>query len=371
MPYSRDTVLGGKLRVIRLVGEGGLGEVYEVEHLLTRHRRALKVLKPQWRTDTELVERFLREASAAGHIGNPHIVETFDAGTLDDGSPYLLMELLEGQSLDVVLRWHGRLEVGVAVRLMLQVCDAIAAAHDAGIVHRDLKPENLFLLKRDGRHFVKVLDFGISKFDTGLTGRPKVTNTFTSLGTPLYMSPEQMRATKDVDGRADVYAMAVILYEAVAGTTPFVADSFAELAAQALRGEAKPLHELMRDVPPALSRIVAQAMAPDRNHRHASPRELADELEPFATDGVTQLTEMPKARRPEVQHLAERQLTVSPYGPTASPNAPAERALTDEATPAAEGLGAPRCNAAAGTTGASRRAPFSSSTSPRWSRSLA
>ncbi|MDX2009288.1 MAG: protein kinase [Myxococcaceae bacterium] len=335
MAFSRDTVLASKLRVVRLIGEGGLGEVYEVEHLFTRHRRALKVLKPQWRTDGELVERFLREASAAGHIGNPHIVETFDAGTLEDGSPYLLMELLEGQPLDVVLRWHGRLEVGVAVRIMLQVCDAMSAAHETGIVHRDLKPENLFLLKRDGRHFVKVLDFGISKFDSGLTGRPKVTNTFSALGTPLYMSPEQMRATKDVDGRADIYSMAVILYEAIAGTTPFVADSYAELAAQALRGEAKPLHELVRGVPPVLSRIVARAMAVDLRQRHASPRELADELEPFATDGVTSLTEMPKERPPGSPRLDERQPTVSPWGPTAPPAIEASPALTEEATPVA------------------------------------
>ena len=131
MAYPVDTILAGKLRVVRQLGEGGIGEVYEVEHQLTRHRRALKVLKPQWRGDTELVERFQREASAAAHIGNPHIVETFDAGTLEDGSPYLLMELLDGQSLDQVLRWNGRLEPSVAVQLMLQVCDAVAAANDA------------------------------------------------------------------------------------------------------------------------------------------------------------------------------------------------------------------------------------------------
>ena len=320
MTYARDTVLGQKLRVVRLVGQGGLGEVYEVEHLLTRHRRALKVLKSQWRSDTELVERFLREASAAGHIGNPHIVETYDAGTLEDGSPYLLMELLDGQSLDVVLRWNGRLDVGVAARLMMQVCDAVAAAHDAGIIHRDLKPENLFLLKRDGHHFVKVLDFGISKFDTVLTGHAKVTDTFTSLGTPLYMSPEQMRSSKAVDVRTDVYALAVILYEAISGAPPFAATSFAELAAMALRGEAKSLNMVAPDVPLLLSRIVARAMAPDRNQRHPSVRAFADELEPFASSGVTSLTELP--RRAEVRaerRGADADAEVSGWGPTAPP----------------------------------------------------
>lgn len=338
MAYARDTVLGQKLRVVRLVGQGGLGEVYEVEHLLTRHRRALKVLKAQWRSDTELVERFLREASAAGHIGNPHIVETYDAGTLEDGSPYLLMELLEGQSLDVVLRWNGRLDVGVATRLMMQVCDAVAAAHDAGIIHRDLKPENLFLLKRDGHHFVKVLDFGISKFDTGLTGHAKVTNTFTSLGTPLYMSPEQMRSSKDVDERSDVYALAVILYEAISGTPPFNAESFAELAAMALRGEAKSLHDVVPLVPLVLSRIVARAMAPDRTQRHPSVRAFAEELEPFASSGVTSLTELPRRAEPGTRGAAEADSGVSGWGPTAPPGgatAPTTMtsALTEEAVP--------------------------------------
>ncbi|MDP3500843.1 MAG: serine/threonine-protein kinase [Myxococcales bacterium] len=320
MAYARDTVLGQKLRVVRLVGQGGLGEVYEVEHLLTRHRRALKVLKAQWRSDTELVERFLREASAAGHIGNPHIVETYDAGTLEDGSPYLLMELLEGQSLDVVLRWNGRLDVGVATRLMMQVCDAVAAAHDAGIIHRDLKPENLFLLKRDGHHFVKVLDFGISKFDTGLTGHAKVTNTFTSLGTPLYMSPEQMRSSKDVDERSDVYALAVILYEAISGAPPFNAESFAELAAMALRGEAKSLDAVAPHVPLVLSRIVARAMAPDRTQRHPSVRAFAEELEPFASSGVTSLTELPRRGEGRAERRdVEEDAAVSAWGPTAPP----------------------------------------------------
>ncbi|MDP1917435.1 MAG: protein kinase [Myxococcales bacterium] len=338
MAYARDTVLGQKLRVVRLVGQGGLGEVYEVEHLLTRHRRALKVLKAQWRSDTELVERFLREASAAGHIGNPHIVETYDAGTLEDGSPYLLMELLEGQSLDVVLRWNGRLDVGVATRLMMQVCDAIAAAHDAGIIHRDLKPENLFLLKRDGHHFVKVLDFGISKFDTLLTGHAKVTNTFTALGTPLYMSPEQMRASRDVDERTDVYALAIILYEAISGAPPFAAESFAELAAMALRGEAKPLDAVAPHVPLLLSRIVARAMAPDRTQRHPSVRAFAEELEPFASSGVTSLTELPRRAQPGTERTAEADSGVSGWGPTAPPGgatAPTTMtsALTEEAMP--------------------------------------
>ena len=333
MAYPVDTILAGKLRVVRLLGEGGIGEVYEVEHQLTRHRRALKVLKAQWKGDTELIERFQREASAAAHIGNPHIVETFDAGTLDDGSPYLLMELLDGQSLDQVLRWNGRLEPSVAVQLMLQVCDAVAAANDAGIVHRDLKPENLFLLKRDGHSFVKVLDFGISKFDSSLTGRAKVTNTFTALGTPLYMSPEQMRASKDVDARADLYSLGVILYEAISGTAPFDAESFADLAAMVLRGEAKRLDVLVPEAGKPLATVVAKAMAPDRNQRFESVRDFAEALEPFAGPGVTSLTELP-SRKSAAKPMQAR-APVDPLGDTARPDdeTTASGRPTEEALP--------------------------------------
>ncbi|MER2564586.1 MAG: serine/threonine-protein kinase, partial [Myxococcaceae bacterium] len=159
-------VLLGKLRVVRLLGAGGLGAVYEVEHELTKHRRALKLLHPRHRENTEVVQRFLREASAAGHIGDPHIVETFDAGELPSGEPFLLMEMLEGQPLANLFRDSGRLPIALACDLVCQAAEAVDAAHRAGIVHRDLKPENLFVTQRAGKPFIKVLDFGISKFDS-------------------------------------------------------------------------------------------------------------------------------------------------------------------------------------------------------------
>jgi len=218
--FAAGAVVAGKLRIIRTVGAGGMGKVYEVEHELTRHRRALKVLHPS--ASPNVVERFVREATAAARIGNPHVAETFDAGTLETGEPYLLMELLEGETLEERLRRAGPIPSGELAALIQQACVGIQAAHDAGIVHRDLKPENLFVTSREGQPFVKILDFGISKFDEGRTGAPGITRDGVMLGTPYYMSPEQVLGAA-TDARTDVYALGVILYESACGHRPFEA----------------------------------------------------------------------------------------------------------------------------------------------------
>jgi eukaryotic-like serine/threonine-protein kinase len=281
-PIDPGTLVGGKLRIVRLLGTGGMGAVYEVEHELTKHRRALKLLHARYKVYPELIQRFLREASAAGRIGNPHIAETFDAGELESGDPYLVMELLKGETLADLLRRKQRLSISEAAELVRQACTGVQAAHDTGIVHRDLKPENLFVIERDHRPFVKILDFGISKFDPHLTGgEMSTTREGTSLGTPLYMPPEQVRGDKRVDARADVYALGVILYECVTGRRPYEAETLAHLAVLIHEGHAEPLLKLRPDAPPTFAEVVHRAMANKPDLRFATARELADALANF------------------------------------------------------------------------------------------
>jgi len=278
LPFG--TLVAGKYSIVKPLGEGGMGAVYVVEHTITKHHRALKLLHPEMIAVRDVVERFLREASAAGHIGSEHIVETFDAGTLENGAPYLVMELLKGETLaDRIARRPPAL--GELVDIIDQACSGIQAAHDAGIVHRDLKPENLFLADRQGRAFVKILDFGISKFDPSKSGALSSTREGAALGTPYYMSPEQMLGSRAVDHRTDVYALGVILYEALTGRRPFEADALPLLAVRIHEGNAVPVAVLRPDLPPAVSAIVHQAMRIRPEERFQTARELAAHLLPF------------------------------------------------------------------------------------------
>ncbi len=274
---AAGTLVAGKLRVVRQLGAGGMGAVYEVEHTYTKHRRALKLLHPRYAEQTSTVERFLREASAAGHIQSPHVVETFDAGQLESGEPYLVMELLEGQALDELLAARGRLSVPETVELLRQACEGAQAAHDAGIVHRDLKPENLFIVA--GREpFVKLLDFGISKFDASLETGRALTREGSLLGTPYYMAPEQLVQRREATPASDVYALGVIAYECVSGLRPFSAPSLPELSVLVHEGKYTPLDALAPELPPGFVRAVARAMQREPERRFASPRAFADAL---------------------------------------------------------------------------------------------
>ena len=264
-------VVAGRLRVVRTLGAGGMGAVYEVEHLITKHRRALKLLHAEVAGMPGVVERFLREASAAGRVGNPHVVETFDAGTTEQGEPYIVMELLKGRSLADRLVERGFFDVAEVVELLEQASEGVQAAHDAGIIHRDLKPENLFVVEGE-RPFVKIVDFGISKFDPARTGTSSQTADGSMMGTPYYMPPEQVRGAKDVGAAADVYALGIVAYECLVGRRPFDAKSLPELVVLIYEGKYARPTELRPELPAEIDAVIARALAKEPSERFESPR---------------------------------------------------------------------------------------------------
>lgn len=276
--FLPGALVAGKFRVIRKIGTGGMGAVYEVLHEYTKHRRALKVLHPHFAQMPAIVTRFLREASAAGRIGNPHIVETFDAGNLESGEPYIVMELMSGRALDSLLVERGKLDFIEAIGYVRQACRGLEAAHNAGIIHRDLKPDNLFI---EPGPFVKILDFGISKFDATLTGSEQLTRAGAMLGTPFYMSPEQVRGTDGIDARTDVYSLAAVLYECVTGNKPFSAATIEQLAVVIHTGRYEPVASYRGDAPPGFAEVLAKALASNRDERYSSVRAFGDALAVF------------------------------------------------------------------------------------------
>ncbi|MCC7540318.1 MAG: serine/threonine protein kinase [Deltaproteobacteria bacterium] len=286
-------VLEDRYRVVRTIGIGSMGVVYEVEHLKIGRRLALKRLHPQFADDPVVVGRFHTEARAAGAIGHKNIVEATDMGVLPDGSPFVVFELLEGRDVGSEMRDSGMLPVARAVDIAVQCCRALLAAHEKGIVHRDLKPDNIFLVRDPERpDFVKILDFGISKVleAARAIGRSPTTGEGVAVGTPYYMSPEQMRGYADVDQRADVWALGVVLFEMLTGDLPFDAPNLNQLALKVIEAPVPDLRSIRPTIPDGLDAVIGRALEKDRAKRFQSMSELLDALLPYHRPPVEEVT---------------------------------------------------------------------------------
>jgi serine/threonine-protein kinase len=292
LPVEVGDVLDGKYRILRVIGKGGMGVVMAAVHTELGHRVALKFLLKSAVRSEEVVTRFAREARAAAMIQSEHATRVLDVGRLDTGEPFMVLEMLEGCDLGDMLNRSGPLPIQDAVTYVLEACEAIAEAHSLGIVHRDLKPDNLFLARRpDGSRTVKVLDFGISKFPLEIdmpTGKGSpLTTTSAVIGSPMYMSPEQLRATRDVDPRSDIWSIGVTLYELIAGQGPFPWQSLPELCAAILKDEPMPLSARRADVPPEFDNVLLRCLEKDPALRWQDVAELAAALSPFGRPSAT------------------------------------------------------------------------------------
>jgi eukaryotic-like serine/threonine-protein kinase len=282
-------LVAGKYELVRLIGRGGMGTVWEGRHATLATRVAIKFVDPQYADSAEARARFVTEARAAATIRSKYAIQIYDHGLTDDGRPYIVMELLAGEPLDRRLERLGRLPLRETARLLGHVCRALQRAHDAGIIHRDLKPENIFLVSSpdDDEEIAKVLDFGIAKFK-GLPGGPAVTSstkTGAVLGTPFYMSPEQARGLRQIDHRTDLWSLGVIAYKCVTGILPFDGESVGDLLVKICTA---PLPVPSRTTPglaAAFDRWFARALEREPDRRFGSASELADAL--AASAGIT------------------------------------------------------------------------------------
>ena len=322
--------IGGRYKIKGVLGEGGMGTVFDAEHLGLGRGVAVKVLSPSQAKKSVAVKRFQQEARAAGAIGHPNICEVYDFGVLDDSSPYLVMEKLIGQTLADRIAKEGGLPFDDVIQIACQVLGGLSAAHEKGIIHRDIKPENIFLSRRPGSSLtVKLLDFGVSKMMAEFQNPDDaldLTRTGMVMGTPYYMSPEQARGERNLDGRVDVYACGVVMYEAIAGRRPFLAPNYNALLLAIINTIPKPVRDLRPSTPPELDAIIARAMSRSRHDRFASAREMLRELAPSAeASSIRRPLVMPQ---PTHGHAAPRAMPAAPRGK--SPEPPPARAAASK-----------------------------------------
>jgi eukaryotic-like serine/threonine-protein kinase len=341
------SVLDGQYQIEALLGKGGMGAVYRARHILLGDRVAIKLLPPEMRSNTEWLRRFQREGQAARRFRHPNAVTVYDLRTSADGIIYLVMEYVEGTTLDVELKRHGKFSPAEAVNMLGPVMSVLNAAHAMGVVHRDLKPENIMIGKAgtSGEPTVKLLDLGIAKLrevaGVEKTGSTALTIAGQMLGTPYYMSPEQWGELPDdgsseIDGRADIYSLGVVFYEIIAGKRPFSGVTILELRKQHVSETAKPLREVVPGVSEAFSQAIARAIAKDRSKRQATAAELEAELKAaLSGDGAS-----PSASPPVISEL-DRHTDLTTVAERATPTMgdPGAHTVIESgvATPAAAG----------------------------------
>jgi serine/threonine-protein kinase len=316
MPVREGDVLAGRYRVERVLAMGGMGVVVAARHVQLNQRVAVKVLTHNAES-SQANARFLTEAKASALLRSDHVVHVSDVGTLDNGKPFMVMELLDGQDLAQVLESEGRLSVEQAVDYMLQACEGLAEAHAARIVHRDLKPGNLFRVrKKDGSELIKVLDFGVSKaLSVDVRAEGTVTTTDAVFGSPLYMSPEQMQSASKADERSDIWSLGVVLYELLTRRMPFDAESMAGLAVRIATDPPDRLLSVLPDAPPALEGVIMKCLEKKPDARYPNVAELASDLEPFCATA-----------RPRVERI-QRLVFGTTNPPRSVPSAPSLRKL--------------------------------------------
>jgi eukaryotic-like serine/threonine-protein kinase len=326
-PLLPGETLAGKYRIERALGQGGMGVVMAARHLELDERVAIKFLLGD--PPEGAVERFLREARAAAKVKGEHVCRVFDFGRLETGEPYIVMEHLEGVDLSNKLEREGPQPASLVVGWIVEVCDALAEAHALGIVHRDLKPANVFLARRpDGSSCAKVLDFGISKVPS--TGT--MTRSATMMGSPVYMSPEQMESSRDVDARSDIWSLGVVLYELLSGDAPFIGESMVQLAVQVREREPLAI-DPRRAVPEGLHAVIGRCLAKKPADRFGSVGELAAALAPFAPPEVGAL--VARLTRRITPRMAASSGSTLAYAPT-RPERPSDPELRAGSAPVAE-----------------------------------
>jgi len=276
------TILLGKYRIDELIGTGGMGNVVRASHLYLHQPFAIKILLPQMAESDSTKQRFLREAQATVRLKSEHSARVWDVGTMPDGAPFMVMEFLDGNDLNQILRHHGPQAPAIVVDLMLQACEGISEAHALGIIHRDIKPSNFFITRRpDGSMLLKILDFGISKTPVGYE---ELTGTQTVIGTPSYMAPEQMKSGRSADVRSDIWSIGVVMYQLLTGRPPFSGESYAELVLKVGLEAPAPIPI---PLPTGLSEVMLRCLEKDPNLRFQNVGELARMLAPYATDPIS------------------------------------------------------------------------------------